>query len=379
MKKRWKRGILLLVGAVLCLTEAGCLRQLDGKRLAVVEMVGVDRDDGGGYLLSAQIFDPSSSSEESGGRYELFSAGGRSIAHAAEELGRKAGGGIFWGGNKLIVVGPQAAREGISDVVHYFNAQTESRPQTPVIVSRQPAADVLADADIERTAARVEEAERSGAAVPSTVMTILDSMFHENENPVAVLGELSEKTAGADGEEKREFSLVGTAVFDGGSLAGEADLAATRGILWALGRVEESVVAVDDPVAGRVSLAVTADSSRIRCELRDGTPEFTISLRLSAAVVDIGGRSDLAEEEDCRRVAEAVGRVAEQETMYMLRQSAGESAAADLIGLSRVLRQQQPEYCRKCAEEQLNPIAGARYAVTAEVDLKRLGIELGSV
>ena len=122
--------------------------------------------------------------------------------------------------------------------MHYFNAQTESRPQTPVIVSRQDAAAVVAGVMAERAAMQIEEAQRSGAAVPSTVMTILDSLLNENENPAAALGELSGQAAGAEDNQKPEISLVGTAVFVGDRLAGEANLAATRGILWALGKVE---------------------------------------------------------------------------------------------------------------------------------------------
>lgn len=377
--KRVRQILALALCTVLCLSTTGCLRQLDGKKLAVVEMVGIDRVDDL-YLLSAQVFDPSSGSDEgSGGQYELFTAEGRSISHAAEELGRKAGGSVFWGGNKLIVVGALAARAGISDVVHYFNAQTESRPQTPVIVSRQDAAAVVAGVMAERAAMQIEEAQRSGAAVPSTVMTILDSLLNENENPTAALGELSGQAAGAEDNQKPEISLVGTAVFVGDRLAGEANLTATRGILWALGKVEESIVAVDDPAVGRVSLAVTANDSKIHCEIRDGVPEFSISLAVSAAVVDIGGRNDFAEEGDYQRISDAVERVVEQETLFMLRQSAGKNTAADLIGLTRTLRKERPGFFHERIEAGDNPIAGARYAVDAAVELKRLGIELGNV
>ena len=119
-----KKMGLFLITALLFLCS-GCIPSVELNERAIVQAIGVDTVKGG-YRVSLQIFSPGGGdgpTEINAGQQnaKMITAEGKTISDAIQQATLEQGRQIFYGHNRLLVIGESTVKKGISDILPFFN------------------------------------------------------------------------------------------------------------------------------------------------------------------------------------------------------------------------------------------------------------------
>ena len=301
-----KRTLIILL-LVLCLFSTGCWDQIEITDLALVVATGIDKGEKPGeeVAFTVQVANSRALIPDAGaGSKEGFwtaVGSGRTIREASYQLVHRVPRRLFFGHNRVLVVGEEVARSGVRPYLDRFLRSRESRPNLYILVARGKAQKVLET--------RMPTFQSSGIAminlfdmgnnhaiVPMRLVQFLYDLTLENSGAVAPMVEVVEQTS-VSAEEKEagrkpETLLVaGLAVFDiNGRMVGELSEKETLGLLWIRDWFQKTEVNVPCPVEGSrelVTLELIGSTTTTRVHIgEDGMPRFEIQLKLMLEVAE---------------------------------------------------------------------------------------------
>ncbi|MBC8545546.1 Ger(x)C family spore germination protein [Clostridiaceae bacterium NSJ-31] len=278
-----KRIRLIALLFALCLPLCGCMQAVRLNNRAIVQGIGIDLAEDG-YLVTLQIFDAKGGGSQtavdaSKANSMTLQASGRTIAEAISAAELKQGKEIFYGQNKLIVVGEEVARQGLETIISFFNANPQSRPNVDIAMADGRAVDVMT-AQISQGVLPVlsvksllENSRTSGRILRGQVLDVVDAI--ENGRLGTFMPILVKSGEG----EEETVEVLGTALYRHSQLVGRADEPATRGLLWLRDDVKRTDLVVQHPKLGDVSLAVVRADTHIQPQIVDGVPHFVITCK----------------------------------------------------------------------------------------------------
>ena len=339
---KMRRVLLAAVcSAVLLLPLGGCLSPVRLDKRAIVQAIGIDWVEGE-YRLTLSLYDPQAmggdaKEQDSGG--PVIDCAGESIAEALEQARFTQGKEIFWGQNKLIVLGDTAARRGVREVLGFFDASHQSRPNVDVVTAVGNAADVVSaktqgDSPAVTIQAILENGEKNGKIPRARMMDLVGAL---EIGGMGALTPLVEPVSA--GEEKERLEMKGLALYTDGSMVGTADLDAARGVLWLRGDSDAADLSVKSD-GGQLTLAVVDVKTTVKPTLVNGAPHFTIQCGLKAQL----SGSDAPGANLAGLTAQAQSAAAEQirwEISAALEQALWQNGS-DVLGLARLLRKYEP-------------------------------------
>ena len=140
-----KMGLFLVIALLfLC---SGCIPSVELNERAIVQAIGVDSVKGG-YRVSLQIFSPGGGdgpTEIDAGQQnaKMITAEGKTISDAIQQATLEQGRQIFYGHNRLLVIGESTVKKGISNILPFFNSGYQSRPSINVMAAEGTAEGIL--------------------------------------------------------------------------------------------------------------------------------------------------------------------------------------------------------------------------------------------
>ena len=271
-----KRALLLLPGLLLLLT--GCARPVHARELSMlqpVQTLGFDGEPG------AVVISASDSPGDRGEDSLRLSARGESVVRAAEEL-RNFGAReeLFFAHAAYVLVGEEATRSGIGEVLDWFERSTQTRLRLPLFLVRDGDARTLVtgsrDEDYEITAllkALEATSRREGEVVCPTLLETARALA---EDGTALCCALAAVTAEENTLSAETGTLLpraaGYGVLKDGALAGWLDLPAARGTTILLNKAGEISYALPEG-AGVATLTLRSCQTKLT-PLRDGEGLF---------------------------------------------------------------------------------------------------------
>jgi len=256
---------------------------------AIVQGVGIDFN-GDQYQLTLQIFDAKgggaqTSIDASKPNCMILQAEGTTISEALEEATLKQGKQIFYGQNKMIVVGEQVAKQGLDIAVNYFNSNHQSRPNVDVVMANGRASDVVS-AELGQSILPIlsirnmlENTEVNGKILRGQVLHIVDAKENGYTGTFMPIVARSK-----NGEKEEGMEVVGTAIYRHNKLAGKVDPTYTRGILWLRNQVKGTHMVVNHEKLGKMSLEVVSAKTKIKTSIVNGVPHFTIDCKVKSHI-----------------------------------------------------------------------------------------------
>jgi len=145
-RKRAVKALIMLCAALL----ASCWDKVEMNELALISMVGLDRNpENGAYTLYYQVINPASGfsaysvpgSDQS--PVYTYSASGTSFAEIQASIYKTLSRQIFVDHVKLFLVSRRAARQGMRDFMNYTEMQPDSRPSIPLLIVDDSMDDVM--------------------------------------------------------------------------------------------------------------------------------------------------------------------------------------------------------------------------------------------
>jgi len=260
---------------MLFLFTAGCWNMVELEKRAIVSGVAIDRSEDGLLEVSAQIIKPgevkSGTSGEKGGGgppVMVFSARGSTVFEAIRGMASESGRKLFWGHSQVLIIGEEAARHGIENILDFFNRDAEPRRRAFMAVTPGRAVDLLyADFNMAKIPAFgiadvIEDSRVNSRAAAVRIQDYARDISEYSNQPVT-----TRLTIYEDRQGKKGVRASGAAVFREFRMIGSLDEEETRGLLWVTGRVEGGIVSAPVEDERRVAMEVLKADSKITPEI----------------------------------------------------------------------------------------------------------------
>ncbi|WP_307208166.1 Ger(x)C family spore germination protein [Paenibacillus harenae] len=136
---------------ILCMLLSGCWNRTELNEISITSATGYDRVDGN-WLMTLQVIVPSAmtvggtgGSGGSGSAIHVFSTKEKTIQQALNKSNLENSRFLYFAHNNVLVIGREAAEEGISQIIDLYLRTAEARESVYVLLASGKASDVLKD------------------------------------------------------------------------------------------------------------------------------------------------------------------------------------------------------------------------------------------
>ncbi|WP_042356139.1 Ger(x)C family spore germination protein [Bacillus rubiinfantis] len=279
---------IVLVLSLMLMVLSGCWDRNEINDLAFVVATGVDQGTDNTYRVSVQVPLPSSlgGSGSSGGGggtsgegpFLIAEGTGKNIREGIQDIQARLSRELYFAHRRVLVVGEELAKQGITKVLNAILIQPQSRLSTFLIVSKGEAAKTLqAQPKMEQFSAEaIREMAKTGTN--QTVKTVLQDFERPGKEAIIPYIEATDLLK-AD-KSNKEVAMNRFALFKGDKLAFITTPVESQGILWLLERMKRKSYSF--PVAHNQDISVQIIDNQVKQSSRisAGKPQFT--LRISA-------------------------------------------------------------------------------------------------
>ncbi len=348
MYSRIKCGAFWLCCLAVSLLLCGCMRSAELKERTIIRMVGVDVD-GENFVLTMSQFSPQTQSEgDASSQTQVVQTKGRSISEAIDAVSHYSGNEVFLGNSSFLVIGREAAEQGLERTLNFFNSNHEVSPELYVALADGEAAEVIQAQSSEENSptqlkSLVEQGRENGLLGRPTLKDIVNRLQGEYTEPYLPLIEV------VDAQDKQLLRIAGMAIFQDGRLLDTLSIEQTCGVLWATDELSRAIVTVPfgEGEKSSVSVELEESKSRVQVKLREGKPVIVLSISTQAGVKEVlSDQGGGVQVEQLDQMQDAVERQIESTVRQVIDQVFFEQKS-DIFRYSEFIRKQQPEYWKQ--------------------------------
>lgn len=336
-----KRAVLLMLAAALVFCP-GCWNYREINSTTFVAGAAIDLDPQGGYILTAEIIDFTSTTLDSAPRASLVTARGASIAEAADAAVRSAGKRLYWSHAAAFIVSRGFAEAGIEPLLDFLLHNVDTCLVASLLVSGLP------------TAREVFELRHvSRGTVSYEIRSVLENnaFFSQSVADFAYASIRDFMTSGAcaalslvsscEQSGEHYLDVSGCAVFDGTRMAGTLDGAETTLLLALRGQQLGSTLSVTLPDGTPYTLRfVHTRVDRAPALTEDGRLRMNVTLYADMVVTSAGTLGRRMESSVYRALERAAEERVTAELSAMARRT--QELGLDLFGFGELFRDRLP-------------------------------------
>lgn len=364
-KMRALRLVGIVIAATIVLLAAGTRNYTELHERLIIRGLGIDRTDEG-YKISLHAL---KTSEEN--TTELFTTEGKSVYDALENLGLVTDKVPLYSHSFLVVIGREAAEHGVDDVVDFFIRYQETRPTESIFLANDTAGELFEhqkDGQYDLTLDINESAsgrQNHSRLIQMELLDVVNAMYR-NSNAVHL------PVLSIDDGQIREY---GTGIFENSQLKEMLDLEQTRGLSAALGKLQGGTEVVEGPGGLPVTLQYSQCRPKIKAEIQNGKPVFTLSVDCKANLSQTSTPvTQQMEKEVFTELEQALSDKLRGQMERTLRWAVLENHC-DVFGFSNALLHQQTDYWRAHEDTWIEEMAEADYRISVKSTIALEGKE----
>lgn len=244
-----KKLICIALIINLCLLT-GCVSHVELNKKAIVEAVGIDYDKGN-YTVTMQYYNTLGSDVSDISETNVLTAqgSGDNVYSAITDAGFADGKSLMFGVNQVIVIGENAAKLDIRELLSFATTYYQSHPKVKIAVCEGKASDLLSVkfkegiVSTQKLKFIFENAEREGFAVSPTIFDVLEETSQSTESICLPLLRVK-KTDSDVSEDGRTIEIKGGVVMKNGIVTNKISLDAMAGIELLLNETNETSVSL---------------------------------------------------------------------------------------------------------------------------------------
>lgn len=396
--KRITALLLLIAFTALCL--GGCYGYNELGELGIVVVTGIDLVEKGSYQITVMAVFPVGSGLQQSEKTSVWigSASGKSLMEATKNLRKFASKKLSWVQNDIVIIGEEAARAGLTDIVDFIVRNREIRLRNHLMVSSGQAKDIMeVPADIEKSLYSEMKGlisntnEWSKAYVP-TLLDFFKTFTYQDTGSVAgrigyvkrsgrTFSTYKERTMQheSEGEGEKLSFLSGSAVFHECSLKGFLNDDETRGYLWIVNKAKIGAVVVDElDGEGNLSMETTGVESSIKPVVTKDGITMEVKLRVKGRIVENTSMEDLMDPDVIKRIEKAFAEIIVKEMKAAVKKAQKEYKA-DIFGFGDAIYRKEPGTWRQIGKDWPEMYPDIRVKYDAQVKLVRIGVIRNSI
>lgn len=295
--------LYLITIIVLTIFISGCAAKQEIEKLAIVVASGFDRTPDGKYVVSLQILrtqkQPTAgmkgkeSSQQPPVDVVIFSSKGDSIFDAINNISTELGKKPLFAHDKLILVGEEFARAGVSTLIDSALRGRDTRPNIPVFVTKGKASDIIKATTFEEAipANAIENIMTRQLAMGfAPVVSKIDfnnALASKTASPIMGVVTLQKDADAISGE---IFKMEGTAVFRRDKLIGYMNKRETRGMQWINGKVQTGDIIIPSPDKGKITLEIIRSSTNVKPVIKGNRLVMQVTVNEEGNIREMTGK-----------------------------------------------------------------------------------------
>lgn len=353
--------LLILMSTVL----SGCWSRRELNDLAITFGIGIDKI-GDQYQVSAQVVIPSQVADAKGGGSQapvnLYKASGSTVYEAVRKITTMSPRKLYAAHLRILILGEDLAKEGISPVLDLFSRDTELRNDFFIVVSKNAkAADALKiltrleKIPAVRMYSSLEASEKQWAPTSTvTLGTLTTELVAKGKNPILTgvyidgdvgTGETLKNVETADSPTQLKYS--GLAIFKDDKLIGWLNQEESKVYNYLINKVKTTVFYINCPEGKRVSLEVISAKSKMKGSMKNGMPEISIEQHLKSDIGEVQCKElDLTNPKTITELEE----ISEQKVVQLFESTikrVQQEYKSDIFGFGEVIHRSNPQAWKK--------------------------------
>lgn len=348
---------ITLVFTICSLLLTGCWDRIEINDLGLVLATGLDLTDDGELELSVQLAIPQamgggqgpSGGQGGGGEATTVEkVTGRTIFDALSKLQASVSRRIFWGHNRVIIIGEKLAEAGIQKHIDFFARHPSPRLRSYIFVSKGKATDVLSVVpDFENASSEVaREIAKFQIGLSVTLKDLLEMLSGEAGAAVLPWIEVEQEEKGKGG-----LRVNGTAVFKKDKMIDRIDEELTRGILWLRDEVKLAAVILEPEEAeGHISFDLLRSRTELVPKIENDNWKMIVKITTEDDTVENETNLNLMNPEIVKKLEKQLEEMVEERIRVTLDQVQKE-LKVDVFGFSDAFHNKYPKQWAKVKDQ----------------------------
>ncbi len=392
-----KRLICVLILLTISLNLSSCAGKREMDELGIVGLTGVDwLPDEGKYEIIVQVMVPSKAGGGMGGSIIQswnVTASGKTMMRASKNLRSKVSKKLVWFHSNLIIIGEQAAKKGLKDIIDFFARNKEIRYNSWVLISQFP---------IKET---IESNPRFESSLPAEITGLIQNNQTDwSESYALNLKDMLIRLADDDFDEvtgrltnykpklppegtyqqldlvknipedlRDVIALSGDAVLKDGKLKGWLDRVESKGYLFVIDEIEGGAIVEYESGKEKFSAEILSSKSDLKPEIKDGKISFKLKVKTDLAITEAVTNLDLTKSEDIKKLQKNLAKEIEGNIKTVLWR-AQQDYNADIFGYGNAVYRNDPQKWEEIKEQWDQIFPTVVTDIKVEVTIKRLGM-----
>lgn len=392
MRKTFLCFLIALTIFSLCLSGCWNKRELD--TLGIVTALGIDKaKDSKKFNLTYQILIPAEAKPPSAGGgggggnsstksvWTMTSYGNtlfEAIRNATTQSDRK----LFLAQNRIIVIGEELARFGLSKVMDVLERDPEFRRLNWFIISKGDAKNIIETQHPQEIipAIAIENLVKASSATSQSVQVtlhdFLKKMTSKSTDAVAPCIMLinSQDTETQNSQNQNRLKINGAAMFKNDKLVGWLDEKEARGLNWVLGKVKSGVIVVKSPYNEKdlVSLEIIRASSKIIPSIENEKIKILVEIHEEGNIAEQPSDADFTRLDKFTMLEQRQSAAIKEEVEATL--SKAKELKADIFGFGEAVHRKYPKEWKKIREDWRDLLPYVEVSVKVDAKLRAVGI-----
>ncbi|ARF18777.1 Ger(x)C family spore germination protein [Sporosarcina ureae] len=382
-----KKYILVLL--VLTLFLSGCWDRRELNELGITMALGIDKVKNE-YQVSAQVIVPSEVSlNASLGRsaVTLYQASGETVYEAFRKMTKNSPRKIYAGHLRILVIGEELAKEGISESLDLLARDWELRSDFYVVVAEDLAASEVLNVTtaIESIPANkmfnaLKTSERNWAGTEGIILDdLLTNLTSDGKEAILTgIKVIGDKEIGSSKQNVESITpstrlqYDGLAVFKEDQLVGWLTEEESRGYSDITNNVHKTVTAIPCPKEGQIAIEVLDFNTSMKGSINKGEPEVDLHIQVKGNVGEVQCSIDLTKPETMNELQ----RIYEKEVKELIEQtihSVQNQYQSDIFGFGEAIRRSNPKEWKKMKKHWDEKFTNLTVHVQVEMKDLRIG------
>ncbi len=360
---------LALVLAVLCVSLGGCFPVSQLNERILIQAIAVDYE-GGLFDVTLQYFvapsGENNNTDVTGSA--LISGQGENLSEAFRSIAVRSSQTLFFGHNRLLVIGQNALDQKFSEIIHFFNTDHQTHPNISILTTFTKASDIISNKIGQNTirAQEIEETIKNVAQTGDSFMSTLFYVVKSHMDPTQQTAIL--KVQPIENFDDVRIVVDGVTLLKDGRIVAQGDVDMIRGINWIRSDIQKAVVTVEDADIGLISCESIATSAKTHVTIENGAPIVWVDVNNTCRVLEMqNGDPDFIQTK-MQQVEQEVSAAIQAEMEHAIDIALYQNDC-DVFDFCNYIRSQQTDYFLSFEDpSQIVPLIQVRTSVNTRIE-----------
>ncbi len=358
----------------------GCWNYREIESLAIVAGTAVDKGVNSRYKLTVEIV-RITGGRDSKPESKLITTEGNTVFDCARNAITISGKKLYWSHNKFLIISKDIAREGVVDLIDWFNRDAETRANIHLFVSTEKtAAEILIGEQITEPILSFEldnmlkNEDELSKAPRSEIETFGNNM--RGQGISASVATIKMKAT----EKGKTPGIGGTALFSGDKLVGFLNEEETKDLLFVKDEIKGGLLTQEVQTKQKdsknqktykfpIAYEIFKSKTKLKPKFNDNNISFDLQIETVVSLAELGGSIDLVSEAGSKELAKITEASCERQienTIKKVQQEYG----VDVFGFGKKIHEDHNKIWKKVKNNWEEYFKRAKVNVSVKLDVK---------